>query len=87
MRGLPEFEVTRTDSMQWNRTVNLDMLTEVDDPGTEVELPPELLEKVRALIADEVGRLSQEDLSSGSDPKADDPVEVRVQVNINPRSK
>ena len=77
----PEFEVTRTDSMQWNRTQNLEILGEIDgDPSRPVELPQEVLDKVRALITEEAARLAQAEGISA-------PPDQVVQVNIKSKSR
>lgn len=87
----PAFEVTTVESMQWNRTLNIDMLSALNaDPGREDEerkaresgqlsLPDDALERIRRVIADEVSAFT------GKEEASDAPA-TRVDVKLNYRA-
>ncbi len=78
-RSNPSFDVSRVDSMQWNRTINLDALEafERDARAEPTELPSQLLDEIRDAIRAEVQKTS-DDL---------DVADVKLQVELAPEYK
>lgn len=76
----PRFEVSRINSMQWNRTVNGQIFSVLDDRNaTQKSIPPEVLKKVQDLLQQELKSHACSELAKANDPKEH---QVVVQVDI-----
>ena len=58
----PAFEVTHVNSMQWNRSIAADVLTQNgrDDVYAPEEISPEVLAQVRDAIREEMSKMTSD---------------------------